>query len=167
MLLICKIPHYECDLSKRSKMIRIIRTMSVHESYRLEVCEAILATAQRGDIRGAPPTNNKQSNKPARLPRSIQNIMNPMTYNTKRRSNKSSRLSDLCPTSQKGNVGRRVLGIFEHFETGDLQNHSSNLAAGIIGFRGFPEFLKMNRGIRWPEEHNSCSANEVLGLVVV
>ena len=99
LLLICKIPHYECDLSKRSKMIRIIRTMSVYESYRVEVCEAILATAQRGDIRGTPSTNNTQSNKPSRLSRSIQNIMNPMTYNTKRRSNKSSRLSDLCPTS--------------------------------------------------------------------
>ena len=63
-------------------------------------------------------------------------------------------------------MGWRVLGIFAHFETGDLQNHSSNLAAGIIGFRGFPEFLKLNRGIRWPEEHSSCSAKKVLELAV-
>jgi hypothetical protein len=24
---------------------------------------------------------------------------------------------------------------------------------GVIGFRGFPDLLKLNRGIRWPEEH--------------
>ena len=24
---------------------------------------------------------------------------------------------------------------------------------GVIGFRGFPELLKLNRGMRWPEDH--------------
>ena len=44
MLIICKIPHYGCDVSNRSKMICIIRNMSVDESYRLGACGAILVT---------------------------------------------------------------------------------------------------------------------------
>ena len=30
---------------------------------------------------------------------------------------------------------------------------------GVIGFRGFPDLLKLNRGIRWPEEHIGTRAS--------
>ena len=85
-----------CDLSNRCKMIGMIRNVSVDKLHSLDMCGIILVVPPRGAMKGPPPKHNKQSSNTSRLSRGIQNMMNPMTYDTKRQSNKSSRLSGLC-----------------------------------------------------------------------
>ena len=59
--MMCMLDRHRCDLSNRSKMIVMIRNMSVDKLCRLEMCGVILVITPRGDIKCPPQKHNNHA----------------------------------------------------------------------------------------------------------